>query len=392
MRYPDEMVDKVVEDYKKGIRSKDIIEKYKLKGWALYRILRRRGVRVRTVAESKTKYHIDENFFEKIDSHEKAQILGFIYADGCLLLRNKVSGVLRIALAEKDLDYLEWIKKTMKNEAPIGKVIYKKIHKNFNGIFLTTSCNKILADIQKVGITERKSLTVKFPTFEQVPEEFIWSFILGEFEGDGCIYANHLRGGPTVHPNVSIIGSYPFIKRLSEFLTKNGIKNYTQEKETQTPGFPTLTVRINTVPDAFKFYTLIYKNAKFSMKRKKEKFDKCFAQYKVEESPSGEVTYELIQRKEFSPETIKRIGDASRSRGPRYYKPFVVKDPDGNIYSANGMRPFAKEFGVHRNHMWEVIKGEAKHHKGWTKPTEEEVDKATKDGSLIIKTYGLEFK
>ena len=28
-------------------------------------------------------YQMNENYFSKINSHEKAYILGFIYADGC---------------------------------------------------------------------------------------------------------------------------------------------------------------------------------------------------------------------------------------------------------------------------------------------------------------------
>ena len=42
-------------------------------------------------------------------------------------------------------------------------------------------------DLIKLGCVPNKSLTVKFPTEEQVPKEFLSSFILGLIDGDGSI-------------------------------------------------------------------------------------------------------------------------------------------------------------------------------------------------------------
>lgn len=50
------------------------------------------------------KYKFDENFFENIDTEEKAYWLGFIYADGAVFKRT-----LSIRLSTKDIHHLSLI-------------------------------------------------------------------------------------------------------------------------------------------------------------------------------------------------------------------------------------------------------------------------------------------
>lgn len=42
-------------------------------------------------------------------------------------------------------------------------------------------------DLIKLGCVEHKTFLIKFPTIEQVPFEFLNSFILGYQDGDGSI-------------------------------------------------------------------------------------------------------------------------------------------------------------------------------------------------------------
>ena len=63
-------------------------------------------------------YTLDEKYFDKIDSQNKAYILGFIYADGSI---NK--GCLNITLSNKDVEILEFIKDELKYS---GKISIKK--------------------------------------------------------------------------------------------------------------------------------------------------------------------------------------------------------------------------------------------------------------------------
>lgn len=83
----------------------------------------------------------------------------------------------------------------MENE----KIYQKKIVKALNSdipikeylpnVFVIQFCSKqITQDLVRLGAIPNKSLVLQFPTFDIVPEEYISSFILGCFDGDGCIW------------------------------------------------------------------------------------------------------------------------------------------------------------------------------------------------------------
>lgn len=55
-------------------------------------------------------YKVNENYFEKIDTPEKAYILGFFYADG---YNNQETGVLEFVQKEERIDILEQIKECL---------------------------------------------------------------------------------------------------------------------------------------------------------------------------------------------------------------------------------------------------------------------------------------
>lgn len=55
-------------------------------------------------------YKVNENYFEKIDTPEKAYILGFFYADG---YNNEEIGVLEFVQKEERIDILEQIKECL---------------------------------------------------------------------------------------------------------------------------------------------------------------------------------------------------------------------------------------------------------------------------------------
>ena len=46
---------------------------------------------------------------------------------------------------------------------------------------------------------------------------------------------------------------------------------------------------------------------------------------------------------------------------------FQVKDPNGKIYTAKGIYPFAKKHGLHGGNFWHLIRGNAKTCQGWTR-------------------------
>lgn len=387
--YPPEVVENVVADYKQGLSSREISDKYGMSFSTVLNMVKRKGLKVRDSSECKRTYSIDEKYFETISSHSKAQVLGFIYADGCLSKKTEGSGVIQIVLNQKDSDYLEWIREETKNERPIWSSTYTGNDGRTRSAAWFVTCHpKLIRDIQLLGVTEKKSLTIEFPREDQVPKEFLWSFILGVFEGDGCIYLGRCRKGPTIKACVSIAGSVPFNLGLQKFLEEShGIKSDVLIRPTKQNVCISI-LRINKVADIMRFHSLAYANASFKMERKHAKFSEYRSKYVEIPATNGHgPSYELIERKPFTEENQARLKVLTRANGMKTARSIYIKNPQGQIFHANAVKSFCKEFSLTAKHVYRTVDGVARHHKDWTLPAPEEIATAQAAGSIIEKFY-----
>lgn len=129
----------------------------------------------------------NENYFDIIDTPQKAYFLGLLYADGCISHTTRTSGsicyIMAIALQEDDKYVLEKFRIEM--ERPNNLLFIRGNDHRKAKFCFTVSGEKIHHDLEKHGCVERKSLILQFPT--TVPEELMSHFIRGYFDGDGCI-------------------------------------------------------------------------------------------------------------------------------------------------------------------------------------------------------------
>jgi hypothetical protein len=211
---------------------------------------------------------INDSFFYKIDTEEKAYFLGFMYADGCVNIRknpkrdNSTIYVARIALQQGDKDILEKFSKLVYNDIILNKYIYKD-GRGQDEYILNMHSKKICEDLIKLGCVQRKSSIIKFPTFEQVPENLYHHFLRGYFDGDGSVgnYKNN-------NYRVSITSSNEFVFGWSNFFKSkvnssgwiNRFKNYA-------------TISYAGRLISLKFRDILYNNATIYLTRKKEIFD-----------------------------------------------------------------------------------------------------------------------
>lgn len=181
----------------------------------VWRVLKKNGITLRTPTETKNKISIDEKFFETIDSQNKAYFLGLIYSDG-----NVHGNTCRISLVEEDTYILEELLKLI---SPERKLHYKKGRLMSNGntskpqMALSFTNKKIIKDLKLLGVYPAKSLTLSFPTFDQVPLNLMPHFIRGYFDGDGCIY--NIKSAY----RMSFIGSHDFCRVLNILLENHNI-------------------------------------------------------------------------------------------------------------------------------------------------------------------------
>lgn len=211
-----------------------------------------------------SKYTISQNFFEKIDTQEKAYILGFISADGCV---HKTSLIINIS--NNDIEILEKIKENIGSTHPIKisaerkSILNGKIIKSGKMAALRIVNKKISIDLFNLGIVPKKSLTLKFPTNDQVPNNLIRHFIRGYFDGDGSVFkskkCNCLR--------IRFCGTYDFLLSIKGFLENNLIKSNKITKNHNIFEFG-----IGGKKNINKFYNFLYKDSTIFLQRKKNIF------------------------------------------------------------------------------------------------------------------------
>lgn len=157
-------------------------------------------------------YKVDEDFFENW-SPEVAYIVGVIAADGGVYI-NKLHNKHDLEITSVDVDWLDKIRKVMKAEYQL----YKRVYKGKNGKCLLVyrlriGSKKLVNDLLKIGITPRKSLTLRFPT---IPEHYLSHFVRGYFDGDGdmwtCVRKNHF------FMQLSFCGSRDFLIALNQII------------------------------------------------------------------------------------------------------------------------------------------------------------------------------
>lgn len=267
MRKINKTNEEVVELYKNGMSSCKIAAICNCSSVNIRRILKNNIVTMRGSSENSRKYKINEDFFDKIDTEEKAYILGFLYADG----NNQVNKTtVSISLKETDKEILEKITKIIQ---PLKPLQYRDRTKKLKGDFknsknqyrLIINNKKISKKLSELGCGKAKSNTIIFPTF--INELLIHHFIRGYFDGDGCV----TNSGSNVH--ISILSTVEFLKSLQIILNKVlgfKINKLYKRHKNRDGNVESLTICGNKQISLFRSW--LYKDATIFLKTKHDKF------------------------------------------------------------------------------------------------------------------------
>jgi hypothetical protein len=186
----DEIENKIIEDYKSGNTSGIIAEKYGFKTHkTVLDVLVKKEIERRP--SSKPTFY-DKSFFEIIDSHEKAYILGLIMTDGYIIRDYRGFG---IQLTEEDGYILEKIAHIIGAQHGVSEINYDSKRKVFptakDMVRLSVYNRKIAKDLMCLGVVRNKSKVLRYN--DCVPEKYLSSFFRGLIDGDGCIYTKNKR-------------------------------------------------------------------------------------------------------------------------------------------------------------------------------------------------------
>lgn len=152
---------------------------------------------------SARKYDIDEHFYDNLNANS-CWVIGFLSADGCI--ENKY----RYSFVQKEIQPLITIARLLKYS---GKV------RPHNGLYRLRISNAVhIAALKRIGITPRKSLTLEMPN---IPEQYLWDFIRGYFDGDGSVYFtfSEANGKKYKQWRISFVGSDSFIRSINRIVS-----------------------------------------------------------------------------------------------------------------------------------------------------------------------------
>lgn len=244
---------------------------------------------------NKRKYKFNENYFEIIDTPDKAYWLGFIAADGYITKRTQGQHVFGISLHEKEpleklLICLESDKKIL--EYDHSKTCNKYSNKiEYKLLFVS---NKMVNDLEKNGIVERKTFKLEFP-YNIISKELYSHFIRGYFDGDGSVFYSSARGVKNETLCVSICGTFNFLNSIKKELTflKEDEKCLYKDERNETD---TWNLKLYNQLRALNFYNFIYNNLENNiyLLRKKKKFDD-YIEMKVQRLQSAILEYNRIK-------------------------------------------------------------------------------------------------
>jgi intein/homing endonuclease len=165
---------------------------------------------------------MNELYFDKIDTQDKAYWLGFLYADG---YHSENWYKIGMALSVRDVDHIKLFcdflkieKEKIKTKLPFKINIQGRTVHSDGTSSIQISNKHMSHSLSSLGLVSKKSLILKFPTENQVPLYLINHFVRGYFDGDGCL--SKTKQNNVTRYGITILSSKDFCQSLLEMVNK----------------------------------------------------------------------------------------------------------------------------------------------------------------------------
>lgn len=260
--------------YQEGMTTRELCIKFSYgvnNRHPIINALRELNIPIRLDNETHAKrYNIDDTYFERVDTEDKAYFLGLLYADG---YNGEEFNAIRLMLAEDDKYILETFKTYLKTTKPLRFYNRSKLNPKWKNCFALDIENKKMSqDLAKLNCVQKKSFIVTFPDF--LEERLIHHFVRGYFDGNGCITYNSARKETHTRAiSLSIVSTIEFLLDLQKILIKElGFTATKLSKRHRDRKDNIYTLCYGGNIQAMKFKDWLYKDATIYFKRKYDKF------------------------------------------------------------------------------------------------------------------------
>ena len=246
----------IIQLYKEEqMSARQIAKQYIVSGDVIRRILSDNGIDIKR----HYRQTFNECYFDNIDTPNKAYLLGFLYADGCINKNNVIS----FTVHKNDKEILEMYVSELKATNQIA-CVKNKPHVRLD------FCSKHMCDtLINLGCGRNKTNSLEFPTISEI---YKYDFIRGFMDGDGCISVKNQ--GYHKYISLSFTGTDNMMNTLKTmFEVDNPVTFYRNA----------YALHIGKTKDVVRILNNIYNNAELYMTRKFNKYQE-YCEYMNKES------------------------------------------------------------------------------------------------------------
>ena len=262
---PKEHKKQMIKDYLGGATAKEAASKFGYSYMACFLALRQYGIQSRGRSEAHRKYAVNENYFDRIDTEEKAYWLGFLSADGTILPQ-----YILLRLAVKDKEHVYKFAHALESEHPITVRDAKACGKTYKFVGIRIGSSKLAKSLIQLGVTPNKSLTIS--PCDKISLELMRHYWRGVFDGDGSISFSYNKGGGSLRCNLSLTCSKAMIYGFRDFVLE-----FVKFKTKPYPDKNVYSITFGGVPLPQKIIRLLYAESHVYLERKKKLAGKLLA-------------------------------------------------------------------------------------------------------------------
>ena len=219
-----------------------------------------------------------KNEFHKIDTKEKAYLIGLFYADGCITTRNAV----RISLTDEQLI------DDIHNLFPFfnkSSYDFSKYNPNCKIQYSLSKRNKQLhQDFYNIGVVNNKSdFNSELLHIPNMPSDLLSHFIRGYFDGDGSISIASAR--PNLRRAEICSTSLTFMKEVMSTLNSYGINTPIFRKKNLDGNKILYVLEWIKSSDILSLKDFLYRNSSIHLNRKYDLFQSFTPVKKISKNP-----------------------------------------------------------------------------------------------------------
>ena len=208
----------IIKEYNEHHSTTKIADMFKTSPETIRNVLRKNGQKVLSIEElKKIDYPRNSNYFQTIDSPDKAYWLGFLYADGYIGRGSEI----RIGLSSKDEAHLKKLLDAI--GATNSKIHHSEkitLDKVFYQSYISIRDKKMCEDLRDKGCVNKKSLILTFP-MEKISKNLYSHFVRGYFDGDGSIHFTQCGQAKKPNYRISFYGTKDMLEHIRAILGKD---------------------------------------------------------------------------------------------------------------------------------------------------------------------------